>query len=178
MPSGIAIIGSAGRFPGAPTVAALWRNLIEGKRSIQEFSREELARRGLSVAALEDPNFVRSGSVLEDFDKFDSKFFGYTPRDAETMDPQHRLLLECAWQALEGAGYLPSSPDPLIGVFAGSAFSTYLLNNLYVDPDLVEMIGEIGLAIGNDKDALCSTLSYKLGLEGPSVAVQTFCSTS
>ena len=111
-------------------------------------------------------------------DRFDATFFGYTPREAELMDPQHRLVLECAWEALEEAGYASDNREHLIAVIVGSAFSTYLLNNLYVDRELVELVGEVGIAIGNDKDALASTISFKLNLKGPSLSVQTFCSTS
>ena len=176
--AGIAIVGMAGRFPGALTPAQLWRNISTGQRSISSFTQEELRTRGVDSAALGKPRYVAAGSFLEYYDRFDAAFFGYTPREAEIMDPQHRLILECAWESLEDAGYTEEDRDSLFGVFVGSAFSTYLLHNLYTDPELLELIGEIGIAAANDKDSLASTISYKLNLKGPSVSVQTFCSTS
>ena len=174
----IAVVGMAGRFPGAESVDALWRNLVSGVRSIRDLSEQELLAAGLPRTALTQPALVRAGAMLADIESFDSAFFGYTPHEAELTDPQHRLLLECAWEALENAGYAPDEIPALVGVFAGSAFSTYMLNNLYSHPELMEQVGLLRISVGNDKDAVASTLSYKLNLKGPSVSVQTFCSTS
>src|SRR5581483_5434111 len=128
--SALAIIGMAGRFPGARDVQAFWRNIARGVVSIRPFGDEELLQAGVDPELLAESNYVKVGTILEGVDQFDASFFGYTPREAETMDPQHRLFLECAWQALEQAGYDPSTYRGLIGVFAGSAFSSYLFHNL------------------------------------------------
>ncbi|HVU67020.1 MAG TPA: type I polyketide synthase, partial [Ktedonobacteraceae bacterium] len=174
----LAIVGMAGRFPGAPDVETLWQNITAGVRSIRFFSDEELLAAGVSPELLSRPDYVKAGTVLEDADAFDASFFQFSPREAEIMDPQHRLFLESAWQALEDAGYNPETYAGLIGVFSGSALSTYLLNNIYYNNELVDTVGKVQISIGNDRDSLSSTVSYKLNLRGPSFAVQTFCSTS
>ncbi|HCE72757.1 MAG TPA: beta-ketoacyl synthase, partial [Ruegeria sp.] len=174
----VAIIGITGRFPDARDVAAFWQNLVAGVRSIRSFTDAELLAAGVDPEVLNDPNFVKHGTRLDDIELFDAAFFGYTPREAEVMDPQHRLFLECAWQALEQAGYDPEGFRGAIGVFAGSATSTYRGNNLHTNREIAEAAGGLQLAVGNDVDSLASTVSYKLNLRGPSVAVQTFCSTS
>ncbi|MEO7021657.1 MAG: polyketide synthase, partial [Ktedonobacteraceae bacterium] len=176
--SALAIVGMAGRFPGAQDVQTFWRNIAEGIVSIRSFSDDELLAAGVDPARLTDPSYVKAGAVLEGLDQFDASFFGYTPREAETMDPQHRLFLECSWQALEQAGYDPYTYRGLIGVFAGSAFSSYLMHNLVPQQELLEAVGQLQLDAGNDRDSLASMVSYKLNLKGPAVAVQTFCSTS
>ncbi|MEO7019454.1 MAG: polyketide synthase, partial [Ktedonobacteraceae bacterium] len=176
--SALAIVGMAGRFPDAQDVQTFWRNIAEGIVSIRPFSDDELLAAGVDPALLMDPNYVKVGAILEGLDQFDASFFGYTPREAETMDPQHRLFLECCWQALEHAGYDPYTYRGLIGAFAGSAFSSYFLKYLHPDRELVEMLGQIQIDAGNDRDSLASMVSYKLNLKGPAVAVQTFCSTS
>src|SRR5690348_5852201 len=115
----IAIIGLAGRFPGADTISQFWRNLCTGVESITRFSDEELLSAGVDPALLSDPNYVKAGAVLEDIDLFDAPFFGLTPKEAQLMDPQHRLFLETAWQALESAGYDPETYQKSIGLYAG-----------------------------------------------------------
>ncbi|MEO9030109.1 MAG: SDR family NAD(P)-dependent oxidoreductase [Ktedonobacteraceae bacterium] len=174
----IALVGMAGRFPGASDVETFWKNIVGGVKSIRYFSEEELLTAGASSATLAPSNYVKAGTVIEGLDLFDAAFFGYTRREAEIMDPQHRLFLECAWQALEDAACTPETYPGLIGVFAGSSFSTYAAHNLYTHPELVESLGELALNLGNELDSLTSTVSYKLNLKGPSIAVQTFCSTS
>jgi acyl transferase domain-containing protein/acyl carrier protein len=174
----IAIIGMSGRFPDAPNVDALWKNIAAGERGIRRFSDSELLDAGVDPALLQHPNYVKAGTLIEDIDRFDATFFGYPPREAEIMDPQHRLFLECAWEALEQAAYAPETYPGLIGVFGGSGFSTYLMNNLASHSEFREALGSLALAVGNERDSLASTVSYKLNLRGPSVAVQTFCSTS
>jgi acyl transferase domain-containing protein/acyl carrier protein len=176
--SALALVGMAGRFPGAPNIEAFWQNIAAGIKSIRFFSDEELLAAGVDPALLALPNYVKAGAPLKEIDQFDAAFFGYTPREATMMDPQHRLFLECAWEALEHAGYDPSSYRGLIGVFAGSAFSSYLQHNLHPHPDLLETLGQLQIDTGNDRDSLSSTVSYKLNLKGPAVAVQTFCSSS
>jgi len=173
----IAIIGMAGRFPGAGSVEALWRNLCDGVESVTFFSAAELLAAGADPALLADPRYVRAGAVLEGIDRFDAALFGYSPREAEVMDPQHRIFLECAWELCERAGWDTETFPGRIGVFAGSNLSTYLLR-LYADPDARRSVNMLQAILGNDKDSLTTAVSYKLNLRGPSVAVQTFCSTS
>ncbi|HVU66012.1 MAG TPA: SDR family oxidoreductase, partial [Ktedonobacteraceae bacterium] len=172
----IALVAMSGRFPGADSVEAFWDNLRAGVESIRHFSREELLAAGTAPELLDRPGFVAARPVLNDVAHFDAAFFGYSPREAAFTDPQHRLFLEVCWEALERAGYDPQRFPGLIGVFAGANISTYLLGMLghpaYMPDDDYQMV------IGNDKDALTTTVSYKLNLKGPSFAVQTFCSTS
>jgi amino acid adenylation domain-containing protein len=174
----IAIIGMTGRFPGSHDIAAFWRNLRDGVESVTFFSDEELLAIGIDPALISHPNYVKATAVLEDADYFDAAFFGITPREAEIMDPQHRLFLECAWAALEHAGYDPARYQGQIGVYGGDSLTTYLLFNLYTRQDIIESQGGFSLAFGNDKDYLSTRVSYKLNLRGPSITVQTACSTS
>ncbi|MER6957538.1 SDR family NAD(P)-dependent oxidoreductase [Streptomyces sp. NPDC000618] len=174
----IAVIGMEGRFPGAPDVDAYWRNIRDGKCSVTFLSEEELLRRGVDPALARDPLYVPATNELADIDSFDAEFFGYSPREAELMDPQHRVLLECAWGALEKAGHDPARYDGLIGVYAGAGTNTYLLFNVAANRRAADMLGGSQVMIGNSGDFLASRVSYKLGLEGPSVNVQSACSTS
>jgi acyl transferase domain-containing protein/NAD(P)-dependent dehydrogenase (short-subunit alcohol dehydrogenase family)/acyl carrier protein len=176
--SELAIIGMAGRFPGASNIEEFWRNIRAGVESTAFYSDKELRAAGVDAALIESPNFVKAAAMLKDIDHFDAPFFGYTPREAEAMDPQHRLFLESAWEALENAGYDCQTYGGLIGIYAGSGFCSYLLNNLISNREILELIGELQAAVGNERDSLASTVSYKLNLKGPSLAVQTFCSTS
>jgi len=173
----VAIIGMKGRFPGAPTVEELWRNLREGRETITTFSEAEIRAAGIDPSYLAVPGYVNRGSVLEAIDQFDAGFFGFSARDAETIDPQQRLFLESAWECLEDAGCDPESFPGLIGVFAGSDQSSYLYQ-IFNNIDL-SAYGYGGMmAIGNEKDYLATQVSYKLNLRGPSLNVQTSCSTS
>lgn len=174
----VAIIGLAGRFPGAKDIDEFWHNLINGVESISSFSDEELLSEGIDQASLDNPDYVTAGSVLADVEKFDAAFFGYTPREAEIIDPQHRLFLECAWQALENAGYNSQTYERPIGVFASAGMNNYLLNNLYGNRELLETSGTVSAIAANDKDHLSTLVSYKLNLTGPSITVQTNCSSS
>src|SRR5262249_38089682 len=173
----IAIIGLSGRFPGARNIKEFWENLRAGVDSISSLSDEELLSAGTDQALLSNPNYVRSRGIVEDIDLFDAEFFGYNPREAEIMDPQHRLFLECAWAALEDAGYGPQSCDDRVGIYAGLGINTYFLN-FHTDLGLIDSIGYYPLMIGSDKDFLATRVSYKLNLKGPSLVVQTACSTS
>jgi len=173
----IAIIGMRGRFPGADNVQELWNNLTNGVESISTFSEVELKAAGVDPAYLNVPGYVNRGCVLKDVDLFDAGFFGYSARDAETIDPQQRVFLECAWECLEQAGCDPDSYPGMIGVFAGSDQSSYF----YQICSSVDMsaYGYSGMmSIGNEKDYLATQVSYKLNLRGPSMAIQTSCSTS
>jgi amino acid adenylation domain-containing protein len=173
----IAIVGMAGRFPGAGSVEELWRNLTGGVESISFFSDAELRAAGVAEADLADPRYVRARGVVDGADRFDAAFFGYSPREAEVMDPQQRLFLECAWEAFEDAGHEPASFPGDVGVFAGAGMNTYILNFLG-DPEVLDSVGNFQVMISNDKDFLAPRVSYKLGLTGPSLAVQSSCSTS
>jgi acyl transferase domain-containing protein len=177
--SDIAIIGMAGRFPGSTSTHEFWTNLCAGRSGITALSSEELLAHGVSAKALADPNYVKVAPLLADHDCFDAEFFWVPPRDAEIMDPQHRLLLECAWSAMEDAGYPPDTQPGRVGVFAGSGgiVSSHLLS---CTEHYADVVGKTGGSwhLGNDKDFVPTRLSYKLNLRGPSVAVQTACSTS
>ncbi len=174
----IAIVGLACRLPGAANPTAFWRNLCAGVEAITTFSDEALLAAGVDSATLADPAYVKAGTVLEDCDRFDAAFFGYTPREAEILDPQQRLFLECAWEALESAGVDPARPAGPIGVFAGSGLSQYLLYHLLPRPELMRAQGEFQVFNANDKDFLATRTSYDLDLRGPSLSINTACSTS
>ncbi|MCC3472732.1 MULTISPECIES: beta-ketoacyl synthase N-terminal-like domain-containing protein [unclassified Microcoleus] len=176
---GIAIVGMAGRFPGAKNVDEFWQNLRDGVESISFFSEQELESFGIDESVVRDPRYVKARAVLADIELFDASFFGLNPREAEITDPQHRFFLESAWQALENAGYNSETYEGAIGVYAGAgSFNTYFLNNLYPNRQLRESVGDFQLTIANEKDFLSTRVSYKLNLKGPSVTVQTACSTS
>ena len=170
----IAIIGMSGRFPGASTVEAFWQNIAEGVESITTFSEAELQAAGVAASLLRDPNYVKAGAVLDDIALFDANFFGLTPREAAITDPQHRLFLECAWEALEHAGYDPQRYAGAIGVYAGAGMNGYGADR----PGLAGTAEEYQTRIGNDKDFLATRVAYKLNLRGPSVTIQTACSTA
>jgi non-ribosomal peptide synthase protein (TIGR01720 family) len=173
---GIAIIGLAGRFPGAKNIEVFWKNLQEGVESISCFTDEQLIAAGISPTLLNDSNYVKFGGALENIDLFDALFFDINSKDAEVTDPQHRLFLECAWEALENAGYDSLRCESRIGVYAGASLNNYLSFDLNND-----QLGSAQLyqkLIGNDKDFLSTRVSYKLNLTGPSITVQTACSTS
>jgi acyl transferase domain-containing protein/acyl carrier protein len=172
----IAVIGMAGRFPGAHSTAEFWRNLCDGTESIVAHSREELLRAGISPNFIDHPNAVWVSSNVEGIDLFDAPFFGYSPSEAEMIDPQQRLFLECAWEALEDAAYDPFTYRGLIGLFAGGGMNSYLMRLL--ERGVFPASEGLQLTIGNDKDYLTTRVSYKLNLVGPSVCVQTACSTS
>ncbi|GEM_PF-727573 len=169
----IAIIGMAGRFPGAADTEAFWRNLCEGVESITYFTDQELLDDGVDPALLSRPEYVKAKPILDGVELFDARFFGLSPREAELLSPQHRLFLETSWQCLENAGYDPERYPGNVGVFASTNLPTYMLD-LLADPEL----DGFQTVLGNDKDSLPTLTSYKLNLKGPSVAVQTYCSSS
>ena len=173
----VAIVAMQGRFPGARDIDELWENLKAGVESITTFSEPELQAAGIDTAYTSVPGFINRGCILDDIEQFDAGFFGYSARDAETMDPQQRVFLECAWEALERAGYDPDRHPGMIGVFAGCDQSTYLYQ-IYNNVDL-SAYGYGGMmSIGNEKDYLTTQTSYRLNLRGPSLDIQTSCSTS
>jgi acyl transferase domain-containing protein/thioesterase domain-containing protein/acyl carrier protein len=175
----IAIVGMSGRFPGARDVDELWRRVARGDDCLSDFTEAELRAAGVERATMLDDHYVRRNGVLDDVEMFDPAFFGFGVRDASVMDPQHRVLLECAWEALETAGILPEAFPGSIGVFAGCGANTYLLHNLLTNRQLMDELGWFLVRhTGNDKDFLSTGLSYRLDLRGPSINVQTACSTS
>ena len=174
----VAMIGMAGRFPGAPSLEQYWRNIRGGLESITFFSDRELEAEGIDPTLLKDPSYIRAGGVVENVELFDAAFFGFSDNEAAVMDPQQRLFLECAWEALEDAAYNPDTYDGRIGLFAGATISTYLLNNLITHPEAMKAAGRARSIMGNDSNFLTTLVSYKLNLTGPSITVQTACSTS
>ncbi|MFT4114294.1 amino acid adenylation domain-containing protein [Silvibacterium sp.] len=178
----IAIIGMTGRFPGADSVEEFWQNLCDGVESITFFDQNEVESpipQGESLAP-----YVAAKPLLRDVKGFDAGFFGIYPKEAELMDPQHRIFLECAWEVLERAGYDPVATPGAVGVFAGCSMNTYFMQNLATGREYLESFtggyqtGGYTTMLGNDKDFLPTRISYKLNLKGPSIAVQTACSTS
>ncbi|MBU4272306.1 MAG: type I polyketide synthase [Planctomycetes bacterium] len=178
-PNSIAVIGMAGRFPGARTIEQFWLNVAAGVESITSFTDDELLQSGADREWLDRPDIVKAAPVLDDFDKFDAKFFKISRREAEIMDPQQRIMLELAWETMERAGYAGDSYRGLVGVFAGAGglMSSYLLSPMHVNTRLIGSTGGMH-CVGNDKDYLSTRISYKLNLRGPSLTVQTACSTS
>ncbi len=175
---GIAVVSMAGRFPGADTLEKFWENLSNGVESIGLLTDEELAAAGVDPALLADPNYVRMGAALEGVEAFDAAFFGYSPAEAEILDPQQRIFLECAWEALERAGVDSERYDGRIGVYASAGLNSYLLNNLKSARGHMQTADGYQMFIANDKDFTPTRVSYKLNLRGPSVNVQSACSSS
>jgi acyl transferase domain-containing protein len=174
----VAVVGMAVRMPGAEDVDAFWRLLREGVEAITFFTDEALKSLGVEPGFLANPNFVRAAPALERPGRFDAAFFGYAPREAELMDPQHRIFLECAWKALEHAGYAPGRLQGSTGVFAGSSLSSYLLFNLLTRAEFQQAEDTFPAMVGNDKDFLATRVAYHFNLKGPALTVQTGCSTS
>ena len=174
-PNEVAVIGMAGRFPGAANLQQFWRNLCDGVESITEFTDQELASSGVDPAVMSNPHYVKSGSVLEGAELFDASFFGFAPLEATLIDPQYRVFLECAWEALEDAGHSPRKFSGSIGVYAGARTNSYLS---LVNSSLSDLGSRDLAAVLNGSSYLTAGVSYKLGLTGPSVRVDTACSTS
>jgi amino acid adenylation domain-containing protein len=174
----IAIIGMAGRFPKAGDIGQFWENLRAGVEALTEVTADDLRAAGVDPAVLDDPSYVRRVFALDDPEHFDPEFFGFTPAEAEMLDPQQRLLLESAWSALEHSGYDPDRYPGLIGVFAGVGRNSYFLHALSARPELLASAGEYHTLIGNERDFPTTHISYRMNLRGPSIDVQTACSTS
>lgn len=175
----IAIIGMAGRFPGARTIERFWENVRDGVESIRALSDDELRARGVSGAELSSPLYVKACPVLDDIDKFDARFFGFSPRDASVMDPAHRIFLEIAWEAFERAGYTALPNEGAVGVFASAGAPLYMVENVRTNPDLMRSMGEFLVRhTGNDMNFLATRVSYEMDLRGPSMNVQTACSSA
>ncbi|MEW2068772.1 beta-ketoacyl synthase N-terminal-like domain-containing protein [Streptomyces sp. NPDC007346] len=174
----IAVIGMAGRFPGATGIAEFWNNIVNGVESVRELSPAELRAAGLDETAVADPARVAVAADLADADLFDARFFGITARDAALTDPQHRLLLTCAWEAMEDAGLVPGRTGGRTGVYAAGSISTYLLSQVLQSSAHTGEELTYPALLGNDKDFLATRVSYRLDLTGPSMSVGTACSGS
>ncbi len=176
---GVAIVGCAGRFPGARSIAEFWQLLVEGRETIRHFSPEELeAGSADEMESRKSPDYVRSRGILDDVELFDASFFGINPKEADILDPQQRLFMEASWEALEDAGCDPQRFSGAIGVFAGMSNNTYFLHNLLGRKDVTDVTGWLTTMMGNEKDYLATRLAYKLDLRGPALNIQTACSTS
>lgn len=173
----IAIIGMSCRLPGADDINQFWNNLLNGVESIQTFTDDELRKAGVDESLINSPNYVKSRGVINGAEYFDAAFFGVTPREAEIMDPQHRIFLECAWHALEDGGYNPETTNYRIGVFGGTGTNFHLVST-HTNPEVKKYASGTSIVTGNDKDYVATRVSYKLNLTGPSMTVQSACSTS
>ena len=173
---GVAVIGMAGRFPGARNIEIFWKNLVDGKESITFFSPDKLAPL-VADKEKQNPLYVPARGVLDDIDLFDADFFSIPPLEAQVMDPQQRIFLELCWEGLENAGYAAGDYRELIGVFAGMNNNSYYLKNVLTNPETVKKIGDFQAMLANEKDFLATRASYKLNLKGPSVNIYTACST-
>jgi len=177
--SDIAIVGMAAHLPGANSIDAYWQNLRDGVESIRKLSQEELKAAGVPEAMTARPEYVPHAAMLENFEFFDGDFFGFSPKESAILDPQHRQFLEVAWEAFENAGYPPENVDGPIGVFAGCGMGSYFYFNICSNSDLVDDVGMFLLRhTGNDKDFLSTRVSHVFDLKGPSLSLQTACSTS
>jgi len=174
---GVAIIGMAGRFPGAANVAQLWENLCAGVDSTSHFTQAELDP-DVPAELASDPRYVRARGVLENVDQFEPAFFGITPKEAALMDPQQRVLFEVSWEALESAGYVPEKVSGAIGVFAGKYNDSYYSENVVTRPDLIAELGAFQVMIANEKDYVATRLAHRLDFKGPALSIHTACSTS
>jgi amino acid adenylation domain-containing protein len=175
--SDVAVIAMAGRFPGASTIEGLWEILKEGRDTISFFSKEELDPQ-IDEETKNNPDYVPARGIIQGADSFDAAFFGINPRLAELMDPQQRIFLEIAWEALESAGYIPSKYKGSIGVFAGTGNNTYFLNNVQTNKDKIDRVGSFQVMTVNEKDYVASRTAYELNLRGPAVSIHSACSTS
>ena len=179
----IAIIGMAGRFPGAQDIATFWRNLCNGVESVTFFTDDQLED-GAEPATRASASYIKARPVLPDVDQFDAGFFDMRDREAALTDPQHRVFLECAWEALEDAGYDSAAYRGAIGVFAGCSMNTYFLNNVCRDRKAIEdftdtfQVGDYPVLMGAGREFLATRVAYKLDLRGPALTIQTACSTS
>ena len=184
----IAVIGMACRFPGANDIETFWNNLITGTESISQFTAKQVIDGGISAELATHQNYIKASPTLANIKGFDAEFFGYSTKEAELMDPQHRLFLECCWEVFEDAGYDPLTIKKTVGIYAGAAMNTYLMNNVLpnrhtLDPNddlnitTLDSMGGFQLMVANDKDYISTRVSYKLNLTGPSVNIQTACST-
>ncbi|MFI6452828.1 type I polyketide synthase [Streptosporangium amethystogenes] len=174
----IAIVGMAGRFPGADSVERFWDNVLSGDEQISSFTADDAVAAGVAPEQARRPDYRHVHGVLDGIEYFDNVMFGYTPRDAALLDPQQRVFLECAWAAMEDAGYAPRAERAPVGVYAGASQNAYLLNHLLRSPGALANTSPQELLLATEKDLLASRVSYHLDLRGPSVSVQSSCSSS
>jgi acyl transferase domain-containing protein len=174
----IAIIGMSCRYPKANDIKQFWRNICDSQECITYFSEEELLANFISKSELEDSKYVKANGILENIDLFDASFFGFTPTEAEILPPQTRLFMECVWEAIEDGALNLDTYQGLVSIYAGSGLNSYLLENVISNKNSIDAALGLQLRIFNDKDFLPLHTSYKLNLKGPSVNVQTACSTS
>jgi phthiocerol/phenolphthiocerol synthesis type-I polyketide synthase E len=177
-PHAIAVVGLSGRFPGARDLDHFWQNIRNGVEIIETLSEADLDTAGVGALSRNDPAWVRKATTLEGALDFDTQFFGISPREAQFIDPQQRVFLECAHEALEHAGWGDRTDGLSVGVYAGAGMNWYLLEHIAANPEAARAVGAYQIMLGNDKDFLCTRASYKLDLRGPSVTIQTACSTS
>lgn len=173
----IAVIGMAGRFPGAKNISEFWEMLVEGREGTSFFTTEELDP-SIPLTVKNDPAYVKARGIIEGADEFDPAFFGFNPRTAELMDPQQRIFLEIAWEVLENTGYLPQRYNGQVGVFAGTGYNTYYTQNVLSHPSKVDQYGQFNVRTLNEKDYIATRTAYQLNLKGPAIAVHSACSTS
>ncbi|WP_354400011.1 amino acid adenylation domain-containing protein [Variovorax sp. OAS795] len=173
----VALIATAGRFPGAADVEQFWDNLVAGRDTISFFDDETLDA-GVSEALRTDPAYVRARGVIEGIENFDAAFFGIGPKEAALMDPQQRVFLEICWECLERAGYVPDAAPGPVGVYAGMYNASYFQRHVSTRPDLIEAVGEFQVMLANEKDYITTRVANRLNLTGPAVSVHTACSTS
>ena len=173
----IALVGMAGRFPGAASVTQLWENMLAGREGVRAFRDEELDP-SVPAELRQNPAYVKARGLLPDYDRFDSDFFGVSPMEAQVMDPQQRVLLELAYAALEDSGHRPGDLQRRVGVFVGANWNRYRSHCLDTRPDVVESFGDFATSLANEHDFLATRISHKLDLRGPSATVSTACSTS
>ncbi len=174
----VAVIGMACRFPGAKNIDEFWYNLKNGIEAISFFSEEEIVQNGADIDSAKSNSLVKAFGLLEDSDKFDAEFFGFSPREAELLDPQIRMFLECAWEAMENAAYDTDRIDGRVGVYASSSLSSYLLRNILSNKEHLLSAGGLSAQLGNDKDHIPTRVSYAMNLKGPSISIGTACSSS
>lgn len=174
----IAIVGMATRLPGAPDLARFWALLAAGGEAIQSFEEKDLLAHGGDLRSIRDPQFVSAKGYLPDVDQFDANFFGFSPREAALVDPQHRVMMEVAWEAMEHAGYDPEQWQGRCAIFTSAGMNTYLAFNIFTNPGLMEQVGGFQLSIYNDKDFVPTRIAYALNSHGPAIDIGTACSSS
>jgi phthiocerol/phenolphthiocerol synthesis type-I polyketide synthase E len=174
----VAVIGMAGRFPSADDLQAFWQIVRDGREAVRRYTPDELRAAGIPDEEIADPAYVPAFGSMNDVEHFDAAFFGYSPREAEALEPAHRIFLECAWEALENGGVDPVRASGGIGVFAGAGTPIYTEENVRGNPEAAAAIGEFAMLVGSGKDFLATRAAYKLDLRGPAMSVQTGCSSS
>lgn len=177
-PDSIAIVGMSARMPGSPDLNAFWTLLRDGKEAIVQFSKEEMLAEGADPDVVNHEHCVAAKGYLSDVDLFDASFFGISPREAELIDPQHRVMLECAWEAMEEAGYDPAQYPGRVAIFTSAGMNTYLAFNILTNPGLMEQVGGFQLSIYNDKDFVPTRIAYSMNTHGPAIDIGTACSSS